>query len=59
MIDAEKVDKGLEACTGNGTCKACPYFPYGGDCVNALMKDAAELICKLKDDAARPAAKEV
>lgn len=59
MIDAEKVDKGLTACTGSGACKGCPYWPHGGDCVNALMRDAAELIRQLKNGEATPATVEV
>ena len=61
MIDAEKVDKGLEACTKspNGCKTGCPYWNSGGSCVSDLMRDAAELIRKLKNGEVTPAAREV
>lgn len=60
MIDAKKVDKGLEACTtGAIACKRCPYWGCGGSCVAKLMKDAAELIRQLKNGGETPAPVEV
>ena len=60
MIDAEKVDKGLEACTtGAIGCKGCPYWNSGGSCVSDLMRDAAELIRQLKNGRETPATMEV
>ena len=60
MIDAEKVDKGLEACTtGAIGCKGCPYWGCGGSCVTELMKDAAALIRQLKNGGETPALMEV
>ncbi len=59
MIDSERVERGLEVCMSGDRCWGCPYFPHGGDCVNALMKDAAELIRQLKNGEATPAAGEV
>jgi len=60
MIDAEKVEKGLEACTtGAIGCKGCPYWGCGGSCVTELMKDAAEIIRQQKNGEAKPAATEV
>lgn len=60
MIDAEKVEKGLEACTtGAIGCKGCPYYNSGGSCVSDCMRDAAELIRQLKNGGATPATMEV
>lgn len=62
MTDAEKiekVEKGLEVCKRGDRCWGCPYFPHGGNCVNELMKDAAELIRQLKNGGETPATMEV
>ena len=37
-VDPDVLDKGLEACTNGDACRNCPYWIYGGDCVNVLMK---------------------
>ena len=58
-VDAETIDKGLEACTNGDACRNCPYWIYGGDCVNVLMKDARAHIYQLKNGEATPAAGEV
>lgn len=59
MINTEKVEKGLEVCLAGDRCWGCPYFPHGGNCVNALMKDTAELIRQLKNGGEKPATTEV
>lgn len=47
MIDREKVIKGLEVCTVNGTsCNGCPYYGLVETigCVNSIMEDALALL---------------
>lgn len=58
-IDPEIIDKGLEACTDGNSCRSCPYWQYGGNCVNVLMKDVKELIYQLKNGGETPATVEV
>lgn len=58
-IDPETLDKGLEACTDGKSCRSCPYWIYGGDCVNVLLKDVRAYIYQLKNGEATPAAREV
>lgn len=55
----EKAEKGLEVCMRGERCWGCPYFPHGGNCVNELMRDAAELIRQLKKGGETPATMEV
>lgn len=45
------ITKGLEHCSSNGECKKCPTSRHRGKngyCVNGLMKDALDLINRLK-----------
>lgn len=58
-VDADMIDKGLEVCTNGDACRGCPYWIYGGDCVNILMKDARAHIYQLKNGEATPAPVEV
>ena len=58
MKTPEQIEEGLATC-GRGACASCPYWDFGGACVNELMKDAAELIRQLKNGEATPAAVEV
>ena len=46
MIDREKVISALEICSNNSFCNNCWYWnnPHEGDCNDALMRDALELL---------------
>lgn len=47
MPDREKVVRGLEVCTVNGTsCNGCPYYGLVETigCVNSIMEDALALL---------------
>lgn len=57
-VDADMIDKGLEVCTNGDACRSCPYWIYGGDCVNILMKDARAHIYQLKNGGELPDAVE-